>query len=312
MKYLKYYKQKGLSDEDEVFNFLINNLQETILSWDFFVDWEKIRKKIKNLEEELNLLNVLIGKKNTEERLIKLIKKYPRIKKALSLLIAIRSYKLRKTYLLNKEDIGKDIDDWNIELKRKYFKINQELNKKSKQELINFYIESGLKNVFEDKDIKNIQDYYFGIEVGMDTNARKNRTGKQMEKIVFQYLSSQFTNVLGQPHLREINQKWGFKLDFENIKTNKRFDFAILSKSKKVYLVETNYYSGGGSKLKSTAGEYKDYEKFIKKGEQKFIWITDGLGWNTTKKPLKETFLNNDYVFNLKMLSEGILKEVIK
>ena len=85
-----------------------------------------------------------------------------------------------------------------------------------------------------------------------------------------------------------------------------------MSKSKKLYLVETNYYSGGGSKLKSTAGEYKDYERFIKEDGQEFIWITDGLGWISSKKSLKDTFINNDYVFNLKMISEGILGEVIK
>ena len=32
--------------------------------------------------------------------------------------------------------------------------------------------------------MKSIVDYCFGIEVGMDTNARKNRIGQLMESIV--------------------------------------------------------------------------------------------------------------------------------
>lgn len=312
MKYLDYYKQKGLENESEVFNFLIKNLQKSILTWDFFVDWEKIREKVADVEEELNLLNVLIGKNNTEEKFVDLLTKYPRIKKALSLLIAVRPSKLNNTHLVNKEDVGKDLDEWHVELKRRYFKISQDLDDKTKKELVKFYVDSGLKDVFEKKDIKNVQDYYFGVEVGMDTNARKNRTGNAMEKVVREYLRPRFSNILEQATTANIKEEWGIELNFKGINSQKKFDFAILSKSNKVFLVETNYYSGGGSKLKSTAGEYRDYERFIKEGGQEFIWITDGLGWLSTKKSLKDTFMNNDYVFNLKMVSEGVLDEVIK
>lgn len=312
MRYLNYHKQKGLNNENEVFEFLIKNLQKSILTWDFFVDWEKIREKVADVEEELNLLNVLIGKAKTEEKFIELLVKYPRIKKALSLLIAVRPNKLSDTYLVNKEDVGKDLDEWHVELKLRYFKISKDLDSKTEKELVKFYVDSGLKDVLENKDIKNVQDYYFGVEVGMDTNARKNRTGNAMEKVVREYLKSRFSNILEQATITNVNEEWNIELNFRGISSQKKFDFAILSKSNKVYLIETNYYSGGGSKLKSTAGEYRDYERFIKEGKQEFIWITDGLGWVSTKKSLKDTFLNNDYVINLKMISEGVLDEVIK
>lgn len=312
MKYLDYYQKKGLADEDEVFDFFMNNLQESILTWDFFVDWEKIREKVADVEEELNLLNVLIGKDNTRKKFIELVEKYPRIKKALSLLIAVRGNKLRDVYLVDKEDVGKDIDEWHVELKREYFKVRRDLDKRTKEELMKFYESSGLKEVFEEKDIKNIEDYYFGVEVGMDTNARKNRTGDAMERVVYEYLAPNFSKLLEQASLSDIQKEWGIELNFEGISSRKKFDFAILSDSKEVYLLETNYYSGGGSKLKSTAGEYRDYERFITEGGATFVWITDGLGWETTKKSLKDTFINNNYLFNLKMVSEGILNQVIK
>ena len=199
-------------------------------------------------------------------------------------------------------------------MKREYFKIHKEVDKKTEEEIVKFYEESGLKEVFEKQDVKNIKDYYFGVEVGLDTNARKNRKGKQMESITENYLERDFpsSNIIPQASKSRIKDKWGIELDFEEIKTNKHFDFAVLSEENNLYLIEVNYYSGGGSKLKSTAGEYQNYEAELKEENAKFIWITDGKGWETAKNPLEETFINNDFVLNLKMVSEGILTEIIK
>ena len=80
----------------------------------------------------------------------------------------------------------------------------------------------------------------------------------------------------------------------------------------KLYLIEVNYYSGGGSKLKATAGEYKELHTFLKAQNITFIWITDGLGWQTAKSSLEETFNHNDYVINIEMLKNGILEEICK
>lgn len=312
MKDLEYYKDKELEGPDEVFNFFINNLQKSILTWDFFVDWDKIREKVADVEEELSLLNILIGKENTEDKFIELLEKYPRIKKALSLLIAVRSDKLREIYLVEKDDIGKDLDNWHMEMKREYFKVNKKLNDKDKEELADFYKNSGLKKVFENKDIKDIRDYYFGVEVGMDTNARKNRTGNAMENVVLEYIKNEFSNFIFQATDKKMEEEWGLNLGLDKVKSGKAFDFAIKNSDDELFIIEVNYYSGGGTKLKSTAREYKDYEEFINSKSANFIWVTDGLGWNKAKNDLKDTFINNNYVFNLKMVSENILEEVIK
>ena len=39
--------------------------------------------------------------------------------------------------------------------------------------------------------------------------------------------------------------------------------------------------------------------------------MTDGFGWKAVKRPLEETFNNNDYIFNIDMLKNEILNEVI-
>ncbi len=43
-----------------------------------------------------------------------------------------------------------------------------------------------------------------------------------------------------------------------------------------------------------------------------FIWITDGAGWKSTHKPLREYFDEAKYLLNLEMLQKGILTDIVK
>ena len=148
----------------------------------------------------------------------------------------------------------------------------------------------------------------------MDTNARKNRTGKSMENIIEKILSkfSKENNLefFPQATQKKIKEKWGFDIEID--KTNRIFDFGVFDKAKnKVFIIETNFYGGGGSKLKSTAGEYQYLFDFLKKQDIDLIWVTDGLGWKTTKKSLYETFLHNDYLVNIELIKQGVLWDIL-
>jgi type II restriction enzyme len=154
------------------------------------------------------------------------------------------------------------------------------------------------------------------VEVGFDTNARKNRTGTLMENIVGKYLQiycSKYTNFsfIEQATQKRIKEFFNYEIEID--KNSRRFDFALYDKVlNKLYLIEVNYYSGGGSKLKATAGEYQYLNDFLKAQNLTFIWITDGMGWNTALRPLEETYNHNDYVINLEMLKSVVLYEICK
>jgi len=75
-------------------------------------------------------------------------------------------------------------------------------------------------------------------------------------------------------------------------------------------LMEVNFYGGGGSKLKATAGEYKGLHDFLVAAGHKFVWVTDGAGWRPTHKPLREAFDHLDYLWNLDWLNRGYLTEL--
>jgi type II restriction enzyme len=307
MRYLNTYKKMGLQNNvNTVFNYFIKTLKESIVTWDYFVDWKKINKNIKNIEKELNLLNYLIGKENIEAEFLNLIREYPSLKKVLPILIAVRSSKLKYMSIII------DFDSLNYNKILPIFSDSTIQNNENK--IIEFFNESGLKDIFKDKTVKNLVDYCYGVEVGLDTNARKNRTGNLMEDIIEKFIKkfsdknklefiTQATNI-------KIQNNWKFEISVDRY--DRVFDFAIYNKkNNKIYLIETNYYSGTGSKLKATAGEYKDLYAFLKNQKIDFIWITDGLGWQRTKNPLFETFNNNDYVFNLELLNQGVFNEII-
>ena len=309
MKYLKVYKKLNLKeDKKEVFENLISTLNESIFTWDYFVDFKKVKQNITLIEKELNLLNVLIGKQDIEDKFLELIKEYPQVRRVLPILIAIRSERMKELKIID------DFEELISENKFRLFNPAEDLTKDLEKDLLIFFKVSGLKEIFEDKDVKNLVDYCIGIEVGMDTNARKNRTGKSMEgiveKIVKKFSKENNLEYISQATKFKIKTKWNFELILD--KTNRIFDFAIFNKSKnKIYIIETNFYGGGGSKLKSTAGEYQYLYDFLSKQDIDLIWVTDGLGWKTTTKSLFETFTHNDYIFNLNMLQENVLNEII-
>lgn len=98
-------------------------------------------------------------------------------------------------------------------------------------------------------------------------------------------------------------------------KSKRRFDAAVYSRAlNKVWLIETNYYGGGGSKLKAVAGEFTELSQFVKtsKDNVEFVWVTDGQGWKFSLLPLAEAFGHIDNVFNLTMLKEGFLSDLFE
>jgi len=137
------------------FSMFIENLSETNTALDFFVDFEKIKKNVSLIEIKLNSLNYLIGKDDLEKAINELWEENPKVFKVLNILIAVR----KNINILDSEG--------NI---TKMF-----INFTTKEKVLQFFQETGLSDIFRNKNIKNIVDYVFGIEVGLDTNAHKNR-----------------------------------------------------------------------------------------------------------------------------------------
>jgi len=141
---------------------------------------------------------------------------------------------------------------------------------------------------------KNIDfnTYIYGIEVGLDSNARKNRSGKVMENII--------ANILEK---NNIEYEKGWSLPLKSISKNKKFDFKFIKNNKEYYL-ECNFYSASGSKLNEVANSYIKINDDLKAQNLNFIWVTDGAGWNSTKSSLKTAFDQIENLFSIDLFEK--------
>lgn len=271
---------------------------ESISSYDYYINFKKVYKNVSDIEIKLNLLNYMVGKPNIEEVFVEIIKKYPECLECIPILLAVRNKEIK--IFENEEVIEYNFDrkDENIE-KFKYFMKR-----------------SGLFNLISKHCINNLVDYVLGVEVGLDSNGRKNRGGHLMEDLVEGYLIKsglkKDVTYFKEMKISKIEGKWG--LDLSAIsnkgKTEKRFDFVIKGENK-VYGIETNFYFNNGSKLNETARSYKtialesnEIEKF------EFVWITDGYGWKGAKNNLIETYEIMEHLYNINDLKNGIIERL--
>ncbi len=290
----------NFKNEDELFDKIKNSFKVKITQWNYFVNWEKVLRNIEPLETELNILNTLIGKNDLKKEIIAIIKKYPEVVKSFPILLAIRDKSI---------DILIDTKNFiyrNFNFKQKDFTNDQIVD------LANYILKSGFGDILKDRKIKNLVDYVTGVEVGLDSNGRKNRGGKLMEALVETFVSETANELnfkyMSQATSKKIKKEWN--IDVKVDKSSRIIDFAI-NKNGKLYFIEVNFYGGGGSKLKSTATEYIKMNEYWNTQNVEFIWITDGAGWKSTLKPLREYFDKADYLLNLEMLKDGVLKQIV-
>lgn len=299
VKLIEKYSELGFHSKNEAFGYLLSGLKDTIRTYDFFVAWEKVLGNVAKIEIALNIMNSLIGKENIAHELKGLIRSYPEIVPAIPLLIAVRESSIKIAAL------GGDI---------KYsFLRNNFYSEDEIESIVCFAKKCGLLKILSDKSVKNLVDYCIGVEVGLDTNARKNRSGTAMENLTEVYIKAicekNAYQYLAQATAAKIKAEFG--KDVPTDKADRHFDFAIQA-GDKVYLLEVNYYSGGGSKLKSVAGEFKSLFSLVTQNPSVgFVWVTDGQGWLTAERPLLETFDAIDYVLNLNMIQSGLLEEIV-
>jgi len=283
------------------FNSWYNDFRESIATWKYYTDFEKIYDHANKLKVELNILNSLIGSKNIEDDFKKLIGNYPNTLKAIPILLAKREKEIM-------------ITDADVLYKYKFDKMNYSI-----EDYIVFMKKTGLFDLITDHIIANLYDYVLGVEAGMDTNARKNRTGDAMEDIIESYLIKfgLVKNVTYWKEMYKSDVERTFNIDLscmsdnEN-KTEKRFDF-VVKITNTIYGIECNFYHGGGSKLNETARSYKAIALETKGlSNFRFLWVTDGKkGWKDAKNNLKETFEVLSDIYNLKELENGVLKKIL-
>ena len=278
------------------FNEWFSTFRESIANYHYYVDFDTSYKNLNKFKIELNILNSLVGSKNIEDDFKMLVSKYPEVLKSIPILLA-----KRESEIYCQDDNGK-------------YKYNFKKQNYSIEQYCYFMRETGLFELLSNRIVKDLIDYVLGVEVGLDTNARKNRGGHLMENLVEKFII-EAGFVKGKTYFKELKIKpleklTGLSLDSlsNSGKTVKRFDFVIIQNGI-TYAIETNFYNSSGSKLNETARSYKTLALESKDIPNfKFVWITDGLGWVDARHNLEETFDVLDTIYNIKELEDGILE----
>ncbi len=270
----------------EEFNIFMSQLKETNATLAFYSDFDKISKNVKQISISLNMLNYLLGKNNLREAVEDLWERDKSVFEIMDILIATRK-KDKKMFF---DDLGQ-------------FRQVHSLFE-SVDGVMEFLEGTGLAKVFSNSEVNNLVDYVFGVETGLDTNARKNRSGDITETLI----ANIFTKA-GVPFESQVSSKSLLGISDVLGADQKVFDFVIRN-NKKTYLIEVNFYSSNGSKLNEVARSYTDIGPKVNSVEgYEFVWITDGIGWKSAKNKLEEAFMTIPKIFNLTTIQD-FLSEV--
>ncbi|MFC2393846.1 MAG: type II restriction endonuclease [Alloprevotella tannerae] len=265
------------------FDLFMSQLKETNQTLDFFCDFGKIEANIEEIKLSLCMLNSLIGSTDLRKSVEAIWKRDKTAFNVMEILIAVRS-----------KDKKKALDPRGC-----YVTLNSFLS--NIDGIIDFLNQTGLAEVLCKRKIKDLVDYVFGIETGLDSNARKNRSGKIMEATI-----ANIFKIHGVTYRQEIySNKW-HDITKALGTDKKRFDF-VIETQQKTYLIEVNFYSDGGSKLNEVARSYSEIAPKINAiSGFEFVWITDGIGWKSARNKLQEAYGIIPSIYNLTNISDFI------
>lgn len=270
------------------FEYFFNTLRVTnrVMNY-FFCDFEKIKENVNEIKLDLNLLNALLHSTNIKETIGDIFSRYGQKPfEVLPILIAVRNDK-------------KDIFVVKTSPLDEAYNLTDLFH--NPEGVYKFLTDTTLLQLFQNKEITNLVDYVFGIETGMDTNARKNRSGVIMENLIEQILNDNHISFRKQVKSKEFTELK--KILGKDIK---KFDFVIKNKEK-TYLLEVNFYNSGGSKPNEVARAYAGIGPKINQNPAfEFIWITDGYGWKSAEHEIREAFDVIPGIYNLTTISDFI------
>lgn len=162
MLYHKIYQSLlGCNTKDEVFKYFFDNLTPSNTTWDYFVNWDKIRRNLDEIEMDLNTLNYLVGKSNPKASLKLLLQQHPQLIRVLPILVAKRletrnqiTESIEILIEINQDTLLHQAFDFSWEE-------GTQLSSQQIDDACEFAEKTGVLQLFQSKQIKSVPDYVY-------------------------------------------------------------------------------------------------------------------------------------------------------
>lgn len=137
------------------FDKFMSQLKETNQTLDFFCDFEKISQNVEDIKLSLCMLNSLIGASDLRKSIETIWNRDKNAFSVMDILVAVRTRDKKKIL----DSVGNCVP-----LEGMFNSVDS---------VMAFLTETGLGDVLQSQKIKNLVDYVFGIETGLDTNEER-------------------------------------------------------------------------------------------------------------------------------------------
>lgn len=277
-----YYDVLNYDSFNEYFDDFYSNILETSFVFGNF-SWNKINNTTYKILSKIAFLDLLskINKDEVEDYFKILLKNYPNIVSVLPLILGISRYNKSSIDILENSIKTFDFNPHGFDL----------------DDIIDFSKKSGLLDILS--NVGDLHSFIMGIKVSSYMNNIKNSNAIYFKPLI-------------KSKLEELLYDTEYNIEFEkyvnDIHRDKIADFIITKDDKQLLVIECNFYNSGGSKPIEVANAYLELQSEIDDIDAKFLWITDGLAWNSMKNPLRKSMEGVDYVLNYSMLDDCLMK----
>ena len=264
------------------------------------MDWGKVWANVTRFNREFHLLSSLCDAADIVSATHELLRDYPRVVCALPALLACRA----------SMSILEDAQSAHVEVFD--FAPKDKLCAEEVERYARFIGESGLLELLS--NIKSVPDYVTGVEVGLDTNGRKNRSGDLAVRALVPHIEAVRNRHPEIQFWPERSYSWleahGCRLPREM--DGWKWDGAFFSPaSGKWALMEVNHYGTVGSKPAAIANDYIARERELLGLGVGFLWVTDGWGWLKMGGPLRRAWDELRYLTTIQMARDGLLEHAL-
>ena len=292
------------------------SLLDTNRGFNYYVDWANV-DGYQDLLVEIHAMDVLIrcNDETFVDKFHTLLKRLPTVIFLFPYLFGLAKSERSKLYrekekLVVIQDELEDVDH----LVYSFSKNIKQLSDEEIQKYYGFFVQMGLKHLYQNIIEKSTLDYIVGVLVGMDSHGRKNRGGSSFElacQPLFEKICEKYDlNLLTQKEFKALN-KYGFSISKDM--ANRKADFIIFDKKQvKAINFEVNFFNGTGSKPEEIIDSYINRQSDLQLDGVNFGLVTDGRCWKTATNQLAKGFRHLDFLLNFYLLKHGMLEEIIQ